>query len=363
MADKNIGSLPTAAALDDDSLLLAEQQGQAVHFRGKLLKDFAAAAARGYAEAAGGFAKAAGDHAEVAEESREAIENMEVEAVTLADGQSATVEKETVDGVVKLTFGLPKGKDGNIAFDDLTDEQRALLRGEIVEETLAEARASANAAAQSEQKVLQTEQDVRLIALEAAADALTSAQRADIAAQAAEDAARDAQAAALSEQAAIQAKEQAEAFAKSVPSVTDEDEGKMLGVVDGEMAWTDAPSGLPEVTGDDNGKVLTVVGGKWAADEFSAETSKSTVVMLSAGGWTQQSNGRYTQSVAVSFMTADAPVVSVDVYMSGSDPDADDMMEEAYLGNVYRMTQGASTVTFWARNIPDVNIQVSVGVS
>lgn len=41
MADKNIGALPAAAALDDDSLLLAEQQGEAVHFRGKQLKDYA----------------------------------------------------------------------------------------------------------------------------------------------------------------------------------------------------------------------------------------------------------------------------------------------------------------------------------
>lgn len=41
MDDKNIGSLPAAAALDDDSLLVAEQQGKAVHFRGKLLKDYA----------------------------------------------------------------------------------------------------------------------------------------------------------------------------------------------------------------------------------------------------------------------------------------------------------------------------------
>lgn len=41
MADKNIGSLPAAAVLDDDSLLIAEQQGEAVQFRGKLLKDYA----------------------------------------------------------------------------------------------------------------------------------------------------------------------------------------------------------------------------------------------------------------------------------------------------------------------------------
>lgn len=92
-------------------------------------------------------------------------------------------------------------------------------------------------------------------------------------------------------------------------------------------------------------------------------SSKSTTVTLSASGWTEQSNGRYTQTVAVDFMTADAPVVHQDVYMSGADPDADDTMEAAYLGNIYRMTQGAGTVTFWARSIPEVNIQVSVGVS
>lgn len=41
MADKNIGALPAAAALDDDSLLIAEQQGEAVHFSGALLKNYA----------------------------------------------------------------------------------------------------------------------------------------------------------------------------------------------------------------------------------------------------------------------------------------------------------------------------------
>ena len=92
-------------------------------------------------------------------------------------------------------------------------------------------------------------------------------------------------------------------------------------------------------------------------------SSQSTIVTLSASRWTEFSNGRYIQSAVVDFMTADAPVVSMDVYMSGSDPDADDTMEAAYLGNVYRMTQGAGAVTFWARSVPEVNIQVCVGVS
>lgn len=43
MADINIGSLPAAASIEDDSLLVAEQQGEAVHFTGKQLKDYAKA--------------------------------------------------------------------------------------------------------------------------------------------------------------------------------------------------------------------------------------------------------------------------------------------------------------------------------
>lgn len=45
-------------------------------------------------------------------DARTAIENMLVEAVTLASGQNATVSKSLVDQVVKLTFGLPAGPAG-----------------------------------------------------------------------------------------------------------------------------------------------------------------------------------------------------------------------------------------------------------
>ncbi len=92
-------------------------------------------------------------------------------------------------------------------------------------------------------------------------------------------------------------------------------------------------------------------------------TSQSAVITLSTTGWTEQSNGRFTQTAAVSFMTADAPVVNWDVYLSGADVDADDTMEEAYLGNVYRVVPNNGSVTVWAREVPDVNIQMTVGVS
>lgn len=49
---------------------------------------------------------------EGAEEAQKAIENMLVEAITLATGQPATVTKSLVNQVVKLTFGLPRGEKG-----------------------------------------------------------------------------------------------------------------------------------------------------------------------------------------------------------------------------------------------------------
>lgn len=54
----------------------------------------------------------AANSANEAYKSREAIENMEVSAVSLSPGSDATVEKDLADGKVKLTFGIPKGEKG-----------------------------------------------------------------------------------------------------------------------------------------------------------------------------------------------------------------------------------------------------------
>lgn len=48
-----------------------------------------------------------------------------------------------------------------------------------------------------------------------------------------------------------------------LPAVTADDNGKILGVADGEWAVIDAPVELPTVTSDDNGKVLGVADGQW----------------------------------------------------------------------------------------------------
>lgn len=126
MADKRIGELPAAADLYDDSLLVAEQQGVAVKVSGRLFKKFAQVSVEQYVEAAqeaadkaldavgqvGTAAEDAAASADRADAARNAIENMTVTAGTLGPESAASVEKSTVNGVVHLAFGIPKGMDG-----------------------------------------------------------------------------------------------------------------------------------------------------------------------------------------------------------------------------------------------------------
>lgn len=55
-------------------------------------------------------AENAANSANEAQKSREAIENMEAAAVSLPPNSKATVEKDLVEGKVKLTFGIPRGE-------------------------------------------------------------------------------------------------------------------------------------------------------------------------------------------------------------------------------------------------------------
>ena len=70
MADKNIGSLPAASTVDDDSLLVAEQQGQAVKVTGAQFKGFAQQSVQQYVEQA---QEAASDALEASEQALEAV--------------------------------------------------------------------------------------------------------------------------------------------------------------------------------------------------------------------------------------------------------------------------------------------------
>lgn len=133
MADRTVGSLPPAADLYDDSLLVVQQQGAAMSLSGAQLKRFSQAGVSGYVEAARKAAQDAleavgtiGDSVERAEtarsgaqaarkgaeEARKAIEDLEASADTLPAGSPASVEKTVLEGHVLLKLGIPQGERG-----------------------------------------------------------------------------------------------------------------------------------------------------------------------------------------------------------------------------------------------------------
>ena len=86
-----------------------------------------------------------------AEAAAEAVQNLSVEAETLATGEPATVEKavDPETGAVTLNFGLPRGAKGDpLTYEDLTEEQKAeLVQGPILEAQGAAVTAVGNARA------------------------------------------------------------------------------------------------------------------------------------------------------------------------------------------------------------------------
>lgn len=109
MADKNIGALPQAAQLNDDSLLVVEQQGQAMKINGAQFKEFGRQAVIGQVQ---GYVDEAEKAAEDAKKAASAVVDMTVEASTLPPGSSASVAKSIKNDKVNLAFGIPKGDRG-----------------------------------------------------------------------------------------------------------------------------------------------------------------------------------------------------------------------------------------------------------
>ena len=106
MADSSIGALPQAPQLDDDSLLVAEQQGQAMKVTGAQFKEFGRQAVIGQVQS---YVDAAQAAAAQAAEAVSAVTDMTVEAHA---SDTATVTKSTRAGKVNLDFGLPRGEKG-----------------------------------------------------------------------------------------------------------------------------------------------------------------------------------------------------------------------------------------------------------
>lgn len=106
MADSNIGALPQAPQVDDDSLLVMEQQGQAMKLTGAQLKGYAKQGVELEFQDNLAQSQAAADRAESAANS---IVNMTVSAYA---NQEAAVNKSMQNGKVHLSFGLPRGEQG-----------------------------------------------------------------------------------------------------------------------------------------------------------------------------------------------------------------------------------------------------------
>lgn len=109
MADSNIGALPQAPSLADDSLMVVEQQGTAMKMTGAQFKEFGKQGVMQDVQDLVDEAQAAANSAESAVSS---VVDMTVEASTLDNGAPATVTKTIKQGKVNLAFGLPRGAQG-----------------------------------------------------------------------------------------------------------------------------------------------------------------------------------------------------------------------------------------------------------
>jgi len=106
MADSHIGALPQIPQLDDESLMVAEQQGQAMKVTGAQFKEFGRQAVVTQVQGLVDQAQAAASEAVSA---ASAVTDMTVEAHASPE---ATVSKSMKDGKVNLSFGLPRGEKG-----------------------------------------------------------------------------------------------------------------------------------------------------------------------------------------------------------------------------------------------------------
>lgn len=106
MADSNIGALPLAPNVADDSLLVMEQQGTAMRLTGAMLKEYAKQGVELEFREDLEASKAAADRAE------DAVSSVTDMTVSAHVSEIPTVAKSMQAGKVNLDFGLPRGERG-----------------------------------------------------------------------------------------------------------------------------------------------------------------------------------------------------------------------------------------------------------
>lgn len=83
---------------------------------------------------------------------------------------------------------------------------------------------------------------------------------------------------------------------------------------------------------------------------------------LTTSGWAGNS-APYTQQVACAIVAEDTEIVTIDPQVNSSDEDANNEIINAWALLRRDPEQGASTLTFYVKEKPTVNIPVKVGVS
>jgi hypothetical protein len=102
-------------------------------------------------------------------------------------------------------------------------------------------------------------------------------------------------------------------------------------------------------------------------DVQSNSGATSLTATLLSTGWTNNGDGRYVQTVAVTGVTESTPIVMVDVALYSNDADENALIVEAVYqtdGSIMQqpVIQGAGTLTFYSAFVPEVDIPLFVGV-
>lgn len=273
MADSNIGSLPAAESLNDDSLLVAEQSGAAVHFRGKLLKDYAKQGVDAYVTEA---VKAANEAKAAAEDAQEAVGQIGT-AVEDTQANAAAAESAKSDAMNAKVAAEQAAESASAAIDTVAAAKEAAEEASRSASANATDAAAAKSAAEAAQSAAETAKTNAEIA------GTTAATKAAEAAQSAQSAADDKAAAATSATNAEAARQAIEnMIVEAVTSAHGDPASVTKEIVDGVVKLIfGLPSGAKGDKGDPGATITSIIrtsgtGAPGTVDTYTINLSDGT---------------------------------------------------------------------------------------
>ena len=367
MADKNIGALPAAASFDDASLLVVEQQGQALKAEGAQLRVFAEKAAAAVQK---------GDPGKDFQilgyfDTLDRLVSIVVEpdaGDAYGVGTEAPYRIYVWDGVSSAWkdngyLQGPRGDKGDpFTYEDFTEEQLKDLTGpagtpgtSIVSVT----RTKGNGAAGTVDTytILMSDGSSFEFTVYNGADGAGAGDM-TIAVYDPQGKRRDVFE--YVDDAVSEIDANNIAFADGETWQEKYDRGELTGnsaTINGVSALNLEVSSPLKLTQDGENATLSIEGSVGGG-------GTNVPVTLSTDGWVSGADGKFSKTVSVVGVTGnDAQVVVVDVALSDTDIDADAAMISAFsLIASNKATPGNGTITFKAARVPDVNIQLNVGV-